>query len=72
MGDHVYRVITIAGSSTESIEDAIRKAVAKASEGGESLRWFELAETRGHIENGRVAHFQVVLRVGMNIGSVEA
>lgn len=71
MGDHVYRIVTIAGSSGDSIEDAIRKAVAKATEAEGELRWFELCETRGHIENGKVAHYQVVLRVGMNVGDIE-
>jgi flavin-binding protein dodecin len=67
MEDHVYKIIQLTGSSTESIEDAIRNAIARASKTLHELRWFEVVETRGHIADGRVAHFQVVLKVGFKL-----
>ncbi|MGE4221304.1 MAG: dodecin [Alphaproteobacteria bacterium] len=67
MQDNVYKIIELAGSSTESIEDAIRTAVARASESVKHLRWFEVTQTRGHIENGKVAHYQVVMRIGFTV-----
>jgi hypothetical protein len=59
MDDHAYRVTQIVGSSEKSIDDAIRMAVARASKTLRELRWFEVVETRGHIDNGKVEHFQV-------------
>jgi flavin-binding protein dodecin len=67
MQDHVYKVIELAGSSERSIQDAIEHAVARASQTLESLRWFEVVETRGHIEGGKVSHWQVVLKVGFTL-----
>lgn len=67
MSDHVYKIIEIVGSSAESIEDAIERAVARASETLEELRWFEVVNTRGHVENGKVAHYQVTLRIGFTL-----
>ena len=67
MSDNTYRVIEIVGTSTESIADAIKSGVARASETLEELDWFEVTQTRGHIENGAVAHFQVYLKVGFKI-----
>ncbi len=67
MDDHVYKVIQLVGSSEKSIEDAINVAVRRASATIKHLRWFEVIETRGHIENGRVAHYQVTLNVGFTI-----
>jgi dodecin len=67
MEDHVYRVIELAGSSEKSIEDAIEQAVARASKTLEGLRWFQVVETRGHIEGGKVAHWQIVLKVGFTL-----
>lgn len=67
MSDNVYRMIELAGSSTESIEDAIQIAVARASKTLKHVRWFQVMETRGHIEDGRVAHYQVVVKVGFTI-----
>lgn len=64
MSDNVYAVTEIVGSSTSSVEDAIQGAIAKASETLKNLNWFEVTETRGHIENGAVAHYQVTLKVG--------
>lgn len=67
MSDNVYRVTEIVGTSTDSIDDAIKKAVSRANETVTNLDWFEVVETRGHIENGAVAHFQVTLKVGFKL-----
>jgi dodecin len=67
MSDHVYKSIELVGSSTKGVEDAISNAVAKASETLRNLRWFEVVETRGHIEDGRVAHWQVTLKIGFTL-----
>jgi hypothetical protein len=67
MSSRVYKTIDIVGSSSAGVEDAIRGAVAKASETVRELRWFEVKEVRGHIENGEVSHFQVSLRLGFLI-----
>jgi flavin-binding protein dodecin len=65
--NHVYKVIELVGTSPTSIEDAIQAAIARASSSLQHLRWFEVTETRGHIEGGRIAHYQVTLRVGFTI-----
>jgi flavin-binding protein dodecin len=67
MPDHVYRIIEVAGSSESSIEDAIRNAVARASRTLRQVGWFEVLQTRGHVEEGKVAHFQVILKVGFTL-----
>lgn len=71
MSSNVYRVTEIVGSSTESSDAAIRTAIARANETVRNLEWFEVVETRGHIENGVVAHFQVTLKVGFRIDNGE-
>lgn len=65
--DEIYGVSEIAGSSTTSIDDAIRKAIVKASENRRHIRWFEVGQIRGHVENGEVAHFQVQLKLGYKL-----
>jgi dodecin len=67
MPDHVYRIIQVAGSSKKSIEDAIQTAVGRASRTLRQLGWFEVVETRGHVEAGKVAHYQVTLKVGFTL-----
>lgn len=67
MADHVYKQITLTGSSTVGIEDAVQKAIKKASESVRNMRWFEVTDTRGHIENGAIAHWQVSLKVGFTL-----
>jgi dodecin len=67
MDDHVYRIIELSGSSHVSIEDAIQNAVSRASRTLRQLRWFEVIQTRGHIEDGKVQHYQVVLKIGFTI-----
>jgi len=65
--DHIYKKIEITGSSTNSQEDAIQNAVAKAAESIRNMRWFEVVETRGHIESSQVAHYQVKLNIGFRL-----
>ncbi len=67
MSDNVYKIIEIVGSSATGIEDAIQKAIARASATIREIRWFEVKETRGHVEDGRVAHYQVTLRIGFTL-----
>lgn len=64
MTDHVYSVTEIVGSSAASVDDAIRNAVKTASGSLRQLEWFEVTQIRGHIEEGDVAHFQVMLKLG--------
>jgi flavin-binding protein dodecin len=67
MPDHIYKTIELVGSSTTGVEDATRKAIAKASQTLRNLRWFEVIETRGDIEDGRIAHWQVTLKLGFTL-----
>ena len=67
MQDHIYKVIDLVGTSAKSIEDAIATAIERASRTMRNLRWFEVMETRGHIEQGKVSHYQVVLKVGFTL-----
>jgi dodecin len=67
MSDNVYKIIEIVGSSATSIEDAISGAIERAASTIREIRWFEVKETRGHVEDGRIAHYQVTLRVGFTL-----
>jgi flavin-binding protein dodecin len=67
MPDHVYKTVELVGSSSKGMEDAVQKAIAKAAETVRNLRWFEVVDTRGHIEKGRVAHWQVTLKLGFTL-----
>ena len=67
MNDHIYKIIELTGSSADSIEAAIQNAIGKASKSLHNLRWFQIMETRGNIENNRVAHYQVTLKVGFTV-----
>ena len=67
MSDHVYRMSEVVGSSTTSIDDAIRTAVRKAAESVRHLEWFETQEIRGHIVDGEVAYFQVAVKLGFRV-----
>ena len=67
MQDHIYKIIELTGSSGTSVEDAIQQAIARASRTLNHLRWFEVIQTRGHIENGKVHHYQVTLKVGFTL-----
>ena len=65
--DHVYKILELVGSSETSIDDAIKNAVSRASKTIRDMQWFEVVQTRGHIENGVVRHYQVTLRVGFTL-----
>jgi flavin-binding protein dodecin len=67
MSDHVYKIVELVGSSPTSIEDAIQTAIARADQTIRNLRWFEVVQTRGHVENGQVRHYQVVLKAGFTL-----
>jgi dodecin len=71
MQEHIYRVIELVGSSETSVEDAISTAIARANKTIRHLRWFEVEQTRGHIENGKVAHYQVKLKVGFTMEATQ-
>lgn len=65
--DHVYKILDLVGSSDKSIEDAIQNAISRAAKTIRGMRWFEVTQTRGHIEGGSVRHYQVELRVGFTL-----
>jgi flavin-binding protein dodecin len=65
--DHTYRVTEIVGTSQESIEQAVRNAIARANATLRHLDWFQVGEVRGHIENGEIGHFQVSVKVGFRL-----
>ena len=68
MSSHTYKKIELVGSSTKSIEDAVQNAVAQAATTEKNLRWLEVVETRAHLEEGKVAHWQVTVKIGATIG----
>jgi len=67
MSDHVYKTIELVGSSNKGMEDAVEKAVGKAAATVRNLRWFEVLDTRGHIDGGRVVHWQVTVKLGFTL-----
>lgn len=67
MADHIYKILELTGSSSESSDQAIRNAITRASETIRNLRWFEVVETRGHLEDGKIAHWQVTVRIGFTL-----
>ena len=67
MTNHVYKVIEIVGSSETSTDDAIHVAIAQASKSIRNMDWFEVVQTRGHIVDGKVGHFQVTLKIGFTL-----
>lgn len=67
VSDHVYKKVELVGSSSKSIEAAIENAISTANNSLRNLDWFEVLETRGHIENGTVAHYQVTVKVGFRL-----
>jgi flavin-binding protein dodecin len=67
MDEHVYRVIQLVGSSEKSVSEAIERAIARASKTLRNVRWFEVVETRGSVENGKVSQYQVTLKVGFTM-----
>lgn len=67
MSNHVYKSIELTGSSTTSMEDAITTAIERASETVRNISWFEVIETRGHVQEGKVAYWQVTLKLGFTL-----
>lgn len=67
MSDHVYKLLEIVGSSKTGTDDAIRNAIAAASKSVRHVEWFEVVDTRGHVVDGEVGHFQVTLKVGFRL-----
>jgi flavin-binding protein dodecin len=67
MTDHTYKKIELVGSSPRSIEDAVTNAIERAGKTIRNMRWLEVTETRGHIENGKLAHWQVTVKVGFTL-----
>ena len=67
--EHIYKVVELVGSSDASIEGAVQAAITRAGATLRNVRWFEVLETRGHEEDGRVAHYQVRLKVGFTLDS---
>ena len=67
MTEHVYKSLELTGSSSTSSDDAIRVAIEKASESIREIRWFEVLDTRGHVKDGKIAYWQVTVKVGFTI-----
>jgi flavin-binding protein dodecin len=67
MADHVYKLLELTGSSTNSSDDAVRNAIAKAGRTMRNMHWFQVTETRGHISNDKIAHWQVTIKVGFTL-----
>ena len=67
MDDHIYKHLHLTGSSTESIERAVQAALAKAHESVRNINWFKVVETRGHVADGQVGHWQVTIEVGFRL-----
>jgi flavin-binding protein dodecin len=67
MNDHVYKHIELTGTSTQSIEDAVGNAVARANDTVDNMRWLQVMETRGHIDKGKVTHWQVTIKIGFTL-----
>ena len=65
--DHVYKKVELVGSSSNSVEEAIENAIARADQTLKNLGWFEVVETRGHLKDGKVAHYQVTIKVGFTL-----
>ena len=67
MADNVYKVVEVVGSSSESIADGARNAVAKAAQTLRNIEWFELESVRGHVVDGKIDHFQVKTKIGFRL-----
>jgi len=67
MSDHTYKIIELVGSSTEGSDSAINNAIERANKTLRNMDWFEVVETRGHLQDGKVAHYQVKLKVGIRL-----
>jgi dodecin len=69
MSDRVYKLVEVVGTSSAGIDDAIRNAIETAAKTIRHIDWFEVVETRGHVVDGKVAHFQVALKIGFRLES---
>jgi dodecin len=67
MSEHVYKMLELTGSSPTSIEDAVQNAIAKAAKTVRRMQWFQVLDTRGHIADGAVSHWQVTVKVGFTL-----
>ncbi len=67
MSNHIYKKIELTGSSANSTDEAIRNAIEKASQTIKHMRWFEVVETRGHIKDGKIEHWQVTIKIGFTL-----
>ncbi len=67
MSDHVYKILELTGSSSVGIEDAVQKAVARAAETVRNMRWLQVTDTRAHVENNKIAHWQVTVKIGFTL-----
>jgi flavin-binding protein dodecin len=67
MSDHVYKTVELTGSSKTGTDDAVKNAIARASKTLHNLRWFEVTQVRGHLENGEIAHWQVTVKVNFTL-----
>ncbi|MDC8444583.1 MAG: dodecin family protein [Nitrosomonas sp.] len=67
MSDHIYKIMELTGSSATGIQDAIENAITRAAKTIQDMRWFEVVETRGHIEQGKIGHWQVTIKVGFTL-----
>jgi flavin-binding protein dodecin len=67
MSNHIYQIHQLTGSSTISSDDAIQEAIAKTAQASSHVRWFEVVETRGQVQEGKVAHWQVTIKVGQTL-----
>ncbi len=69
MTDHVYKILELVGSSPTGTDEAIQQALATASKTVRNIDWFEVVESRGHVKDGKVAHYQVTLKIGFRLDS---
>lgn len=67
MSDHIYKIVDVVGSSSKSIEDGVQQAIARASNTIDHLEWFKIEEVRGSVAEGKVGHYQVVLKLGFRL-----
>jgi dodecin len=67
MNDHVYKTVEITGSSSQSPDDAVRTAIARAAASIKNMRWFKVTETRGAVDNDKVAYWQVTIQLGFTL-----
>jgi flavin-binding protein dodecin len=67
MSEHVYKLLELTGSSSKSSDDAVQNAIVKASKTMRNMHWFQVTETRGHIDGGKIAHWQVTVKIGFTL-----